>query len=707
MRLLAVMASLVLTGSVLAQHDLSILKPGAGDVPPRKMLYAYLQAQAQKHFDARRQAVAAIKTPEELNQRQQFLKAKFVESLGGFPAKTPLNARVVGKLPGDGFHVEKVIYESQPQHHVTALLYLPAGKPPFPGVLMPCGHSANGKAAEAYQRACILMAKNGLAALCYDPIGQGERYQILDRQGKPALPSTSEHTMVGIGALLVGRNTATYRIWDGICGLDYLASRPEIDPRRLGCTGNSGGGTLTAYLMALDDRIAAAAPSCYITSLERLFATIGPQDAEQNITGQVAFGMDHADYLTMRAPKPTLMCVATQDFFDIKGAWTTFREAKLLYGLLGHGERVSIFEYNDKHGFSKPRREAAMRWMRRWLLKQDDASAEGDFPIYKDRDLQCTRSGQVLEEFKDRSVVDLNVGADKELAKQRARFQASHGKDGLLKEVRRLIALREPVKAARGSLHGKHRFKGFDADGVVFETEAGVQVPGLACKARDDSGLAPRPLVLYLHGDGKAAATGSGDPIQKLIKAGNLVIALDLRGMGETAPSAPGVPTTKRLNPLGVDTKEAFLALHLNRPLLGQRVYDVLAVLDRVVKDGHTSEVRIVGVGSAGPIALHAAALDPRIKAVTLEQSLISWSAVVKTPIPHNQLTNVVPGVLKAYDLPDLAAAVAPRPLTIRASVDAMGKAVSQAELERVYAGCRDAFAREGAGDKLTLQAGS
>ena len=171
-------------------------------------------------------------------------------------------------------------------------------------MLVPCGHSANGKASETYQRICILLAKNGMAALCYDPIGQGERIQRLDAAGKPAIRegSTTEHTMAGIGALLVGRQVASYRIWDGFRALDYLASRPEIDPARLGCTGNSGGGTMTAYLMALDDRIAVAAPSCYITSLERLFATIGPQDAEQNITGQVAAGMDHADYVTMRAP---------------------------------------------------------------------------------------------------------------------------------------------------------------------------------------------------------------------------------------------------------------------------------------------------------------------------------------------------------------------------------------------------------------------
>src|SRR5262249_46706266 len=158
----------------------------------------------------------------------------------------------------------------RPDHHVTATLYIPDGKGPFPGVINPIGHSNNGKAADYIQRGCISLALNGIAALAYDPIGQGERMQLLDNQGKPAIKSsTTEHTLSGVGALLVGRSTASYRIWDGIRALDYLESRPEIDAKRLGCTGCSGGGTLTSYLMALDERILAAAPSCYITSLEK------------------------------------------------------------------------------------------------------------------------------------------------------------------------------------------------------------------------------------------------------------------------------------------------------------------------------------------------------------------------------------------------------------------------------------------------------
>ncbi len=697
MRHLATLALLALSGRAIADEDLTVLKSKTGDNPPRKMLYTYLQGQARKLLEARRQEVASLKTPTDVKRRQERLRAKFIEALGSLPEKTPLNARTVGRLKGDGFRVEKVVYESRPQHHITATLYLPEGTGPFPGVLVPCGHSANGKEAEPYQRVCILMAKNGLAVLCYDPIGQGERSQILAASGKPIIAaSTSEHTMVGVGALLVGWSTATFRIWDGIRSLDYLASRPEIDAKRLGCTGNSGGGTMTAYLMALDERIVAAAPSCYITSLERLFATIGPQDAEQNITGQVAFRMDHVDYVTMRAPRATLICCGTQDFFDIQGTWTTFREASLIYSLLGHGERVALFEYNDKHGFSKPRRQAAMRWMRRWLLKQDDAPTEGDFAVFKT--LQCTRSGQVLEDFKGISVPDLIRQAAQKLAAARTRSLPGRERGEILAEVRRLIGLKDEPASARVRDAGTIDRKDYTITKRVFETEPGVLVPALDFlpnKLRQGA-----PLVMYLHGAGKAADASPGGPIARLVEAGSRVVALDLRGMGETAPAAPA---KGRRDYFGSDWKEAFLGLHLNRPLLGQRVFDLLAVMTALQPQAPNG-MHLIGIESAGPVALHAAALDPRVAQVTLERSLISWSDVAATPITWNQLTNVVPGALKVYDLPELAGLVAPRPLTLRALRNAAGQAATQADVDRAYAPCRAAYVHAKAETRLVVQ---
>jgi cephalosporin-C deacetylase-like acetyl esterase len=668
------------------------------------MLYAYLQAEAKKHFDARRQVVANLQTPEEIHQRQQFLRTKFLEALGGFPEKTPLRAKVVGTLRGDGFRVEKVIYESRPDHHVTANLYLPNSTVPVPGVLLPCGHSDNGKAAEAYQRACILLAQNGMAVLCYDPIGQGERNQLLDKKGKPVIAGTAEHTMIGVGALLVGQSTATYCIWDGIRSLDYLASRPEIDPKRLGCTGNSGGGTMTAYLMALDERIAAAVPSCYLTTLEKLFATIGPQDAEQNITGQVAFGMEHADYLTMRAPRPTLMAVATHDYFNIDGAWTTFREASLIYSALGHGERVALFEFGDKHGFSKPRREAAMRWLRRWLVGKNDAPAEGDFKVFADAELQCTRSGQVIEDFQDTSAFQLNLKRAKELTKRRANNCQEENITSTLKEVARLLSYphsKFPSADAVTKQLGEIQRRAESGDRVEYRrttisTEPGIQIPGMLLWPKQGK----KNMTLYVHGDGFAAESGPGGALERLARSGNGVMAFDLRGMGGTAPGKPPAKSSY----FGNDFKESFLAIDLNRPLLGQRVHDLLCIVDYWTKTG-ADEIDVVAVSSAGPIALHAAALDKRIARLTVEKSLISWLNVVQTPVSYNQLTNVVPDALGVYDLPELAAMIAPRPLTIREAVDARGTPVGLAELMPAYKVCRERYGRLKADKNLTLVA--
>ncbi|HXX92299.1 MAG TPA: metalloendopeptidase, partial [Planctomycetota bacterium] len=198
-----------------------VLKP---EDQPRRMLYRYLEAECRPHFEARLRALEALKTPEDVKRRQDELRRTFLSLLGGLPERTPLHPQVTGTLVRDGYRVEKVIYETLPGHHVAANLYLPAGRGPFPGVLFPVGHYSNPKAADEYQRACILLAKNGLAALLFDPIGQGERCQTLNAAGRPIALGTSEHTLLDVGLLLVGSCAARHFVWDGMRGLDYLAS---------------------------------------------------------------------------------------------------------------------------------------------------------------------------------------------------------------------------------------------------------------------------------------------------------------------------------------------------------------------------------------------------------------------------------------------------------------------------------------------------
>ena len=241
----------------------------------------------------------------------------------------------------------------------------------------------------------------------------------------------------------------------------------------------------------------------------------------------------------------------------------------------------------------------------------------------------------------------------------------------------------------------------FRIDKVTYETEPGIIVPALEFRRTDRDGKLP--AVLYLNGTGKDAEAGPGGRIEQMLAGDNIphrIIAIDPRGMGATAPVTP---PKNRPKYFGVDLAEAFLAFHLNRPLLGQRTYDVLAVLRQVREDSRLVPT-LVAEGSACPVALHAAALDPRIDAITLIHPLLSWSDVVRTPVSEDQMTNVVPGALAYYDLPDLARAVFPRPLTIKEAVDATGKPVALADVEKAYTAARAAYQKANAGKELTIK---
>ena len=647
---------LVLVGSAAAE-ELQALPPREGVPPPNEMMTVYLNALAGEANARRIAAREALETPESIAEYQKQTRQFFIDQLGGFPERTPLNAQVVAQETRDGYRLEKVIYESRPKFFVTAALFLPLSEPPYPGILVPCGHSSNGKGSDLYQRACISLAMNGMAAFMYDPIDQGERYQILDANGKARFGGTIGHTMTGQGCILLGTNTANYRIWDGIRGIDYLVSRPDIDPARVGCTGNSGGGTLTSYLMAIDERIVCAAPSCYLTSFVRLLEKAGPQDSEQDIYGQIAYGMDHADYIMMRAPRPTLLCCATHDFFDIRGTWDSFREAKRVYTKLGFAERVSLVEAPEKHGFSLLLREGMVGWMRRWLLGVDEPVTEAEFPVLTDAEIQCTPKGQVMLLEDARSVYDINLEQERALAEQRRAFWQDEPRETVLAKVgemagiRPVAALPEPEVEATGTVQRE----GYVIDKLVLRPESGIAIPALAlvpAKADNDA-------YLYVNGAGKqAAAAHDGAMAQQAIE-GRLVLAPDLRGLGETASTDASAGWKDRF---GAGWKDFYRAYLLGRSYVGMRADDIVVCarfLAAYRTDGGPRRVHLIAVGAAGVPALHAAALAPeQFASLRLERTLTSWADVVAAPEAMQQIENTVHGALRYYDLPDLLASL-------------------------------------------------
>ena len=613
-------------------------------------LYGRLQQEAYAALDRRTETYEQLKTPEDVRAYQKRLREFFVQQLGGFPERSPLNARTLRTIPGNGYRIECVIFDSQPHHRITANLYLPEADGPVPGVIVSSGHSRTGKTAEYNQRFGIAMARHGMAALCFDPIGQGERSQMLKDDGQPAFNGTTdEHFLIGVGSTLVGRNTATYRVWDAMRAIDYLVSRPEIDPQKIGMTGCSGGGTLTSYTMALEDRVAVAAPACYLTTFRRLIETRGPQDAEQNIFGQVAFGLDQPDYVLLRAPKPTIISATTGDFFSIDGAWDNFRQAKRVYGCLGFPEHVDLVEVEGEHGVQPQNLAAITQWMRRWLLGRDEPVPVQEYPTLEPTDLWCLDSGQVLTLPDEKSVFDLNTGYERELAKQRTTAWQQATSEERDATVRSLLKVRPASDIKPPTFKDISRVKreNYHIDKLVLRTDTGATLPGLTFHP-------PTPVddaYLYLTDDGKLGDSQTDGPIEDLISEGYAVVTVDLSGQGETS--------TGKRDALLTDWKTYNLAYLLGKPLLGIRVEDALAAADFVAfyQKPRTKprKVHLVGVGQAGLIALHAAALNPGLfETVTIRNAPRDWASVVRQTPPAGQLDSAVHGVLTTYDLPDL-----------------------------------------------------
>jgi len=634
--------------TLLFAEDLRVLPKQSEAGSTDQALTRLLKRRVDEALRRRMKAFLALETAEDVADYQQRKRAEMIRRLGGFPDRTPLKPRVVESLDADGYRIEKVIFESQPGHLVTANLYLPDGEGPFPGVVIPSGHSRSAKAAGYNQQAAVVLARFGIAALPYDPIGQGERAQFLDADGKPRFGTTTEHTLLGAGCIPLGLNTATFRIWDGMRALDYLASRPEIDAQRLGVTGCSGGGTLTSYLMALDDRVACAAPSCYLTSFGRLTDTIGPQDAEQNIFGQIQAGIDHADYVLMRAPKPTLILAATHDFFDISGTWDTFRQAKQTYTRLGFAERVDLVETDTKHGFPQPQRLAMLRWMRRWLSGVDEPTREPDLKVLAEAKLLCTEQGQTLRVDGARSAVDLNTETENRLRVERKKLWEQTPRPELLERIGQLAGIRPPKELPRPEVQTVDSIQRGDykIEKLIMQRPAGVDLPALLFRPQKETGR----RYLYLHGQGKHADAAADGPIAKLVRAGSVVLAVDLSGMGETGLAGE--------NRWGARWDDFFLAYLLGQSLVGIRAEDALIAARYLAEADHAPSpkpVHLIAVGVAAPPALHAAALHPDLFAqLTLRKALPSWADLVRHPDAPGQLASTVHRALHVYDLPDL-----------------------------------------------------
>jgi hypothetical protein len=307
--------------------------------------------------------------------------------------------------------------------------------------------------------------------------------------------------------------------------------------------------------------------------------------------------------------------------------------------------------------------------MSRWLLGKDKPITEPEIKTISEEQMQCTPEGQVMLIKGACSVYDLNREYEKELAKRRKKMWAKTGHAEMLSRVRKIAGIRrrEEIPMPEEE-HGIIKRDGYHIKKIIIKPEEGIYLPALVFAP---SGKTKKGSVIYLHEKGKAADAAPGGPIEKMVKAGRLVMAVDLRGVGETH----GVGQRYFMPYFGTDGQDFYIAYVLGRSYVGMRAEDIL-IFAGLLQQKHPGPISLIAIGHVGIPALHAAALEPDMfDSVKLTRTLISWSNVVEIGKSQDQLVNTVHGALTVYDLPNLAETLGDK-LIIEEPLDALGKSI-------------------------------
>ncbi len=649
------------TGLIVTALMLVVGVPAAAKDDSRSALITRLDATADARLDARAAEIAKIATPAAADARKAWVRARILQRIGGLPARTaPLAAKLTGSFAGQGFRVEKVMFDAMPGQHITANLFVPTGsKGPFPAVIIAPGHGPNGKASNYAFAAGF--ARNGVVALAYDIVGEGERMEYWDSltgRSRGERP-TGDHSIAAFQTLLTGDHLARYFINESMRGIDYLFSRPEVDARRIGAFGCSGGGTATAYVAAMDDRVRAAAVACYVNDFRHLLAGPGPQDGEQSIPGFIADGLDLPDWVELAAPKPYAVISTTEDMFPFEGAKAAVAEAKTVWAAYGQASRLEWYTGPGPHGAIAPMGDRIIDFFRRNLKVTAPAVPFERLAPSRPEDLLVTPTGQIATSGGGATIADIN----------RARAKA------IVTPALAPDAVRAKIRTLTGATAVAGEKVRLDPRG---ESDVSLELTQGRLEARLMRPATPSGRVMLLLDPGTSldVLAGPNGRMAKLAATGWTVVALQPRGAdgGEEIKSSL----------VGDQNLLALRVLLVGRTLTGIRIDDVIETIGWLQALEPGARITVMGVGTMGPVAVQAAALDPRIAAVRLVASPLSFRDAANRPIARDLPAYAVPGVLAAYDLPDVIRALGGRPVELVAPVDAVGVPLRQAEVARL-----------------------
>ncbi len=620
--------------------------------------------------DELRSADKVPATLEEWTTQRRSLRENLERSWGPFPTEhCGLEPRILGEDARDGYRVERVVFQTRPDIWMTANAYVPDGSGKRPAVLCVHGHWRGAKQDPVVQSRCIGLAKLGFFVLAVDAFGAGER-----GLAKPLGEYHGE--MVAATLWPTGLALSGLQVYENMRAADYLQSRTEVDPDRLGITGTSGGGNQTMYTAAYDERFGCAVPACSVGTYR---SYLGAACCMCEVVPGALRYTEEWGLLAMVAPRALMLINATQDSFQfsVGQAALSYSAAREVFALHGQPDRIRHAIFESKHDYNQPMREAMYGWMT--LHLKGECSGE---PIPEpsietvDREaLRCfpgeSRPDTFITVPQFAARVAHDVLKTQTTAPDHLEWWETDSRnmlDSLISDVLGPFPARERMPLEiNTSPDGTSRL-------LRFEPE-----PGLGVLARHEFGHGrPRRLAVLVDLDGMQAAS-DWDVAQECRKQGYDLLSIELRATGSLAHPQDRIGRA-------VDHNTAEWSMWIGRPLLGQWVWDLSRLLDVVgeLSAGLLRDTTIVARGPAGVLALAAAALDPRIRQVALVDSLASFMS--DEPYQHGRLGILVPGMLRSVgDIPQLASLVAPRRLLIAGGVTGSNRRLAPAELRQSF----------------------
>ena len=673
------LSAMLIHGKVNAQGEYDVISNKwlqYSDAP--NSLYHYISGQAYILLDQRAREIKSLTSLHDWQERQKKISETLMDIVGPFPGKTPLNAKITRVIEKDSYRVEHIIYESQPGFYVTSSLFIPQGLIAKAPVVIYCsGHSNNGYRYKSYQETILNLVDKGFIVFAFDPVGQGERLEYFDPNANISVigDPDKQHSYSGTQAFITGSSQARYMIWDGIRAVDYLFTRKEVDTLRIGITGRSGGGTQSAYIAAMDNRILAAAPECYITNFTRLFQSIGNQDAEQNFYHGIIRGIDHADLFMARAPKPALLIATTRDMFSIQGARETEQEVSRIYKIYGQEENFSISEDDAPHASTKKNREAMYSFFQK-QLNNPGSPTDHTYPILTEEEMLVSETGQVSTSYKAESVFSLNRKEAEQLVKK----QESSARDipvyipGVLNSAKKLSGYQSPLLIEEPVFTGRTQMEDYTIEKYFLKVEGDYIIPYLLFVPLKSNNKA----IIYLHPSGKAAGAAPGGEMEWFVKKGFTVLAPDLIGTGETGPGI--FEGDSYID--SVSHNLWYASILIGRSIVGIRAGDVVRFTKLLKQNTAINEIYGVAIKEMSPVLLHAAAFNQDIVRIALIEPLSSYQSIVTNEFyKSSYIHGAVAAAIGSYDLPDLAASLAPRKLVMAGVRDGNGKSLNPGDI--------------------------